>query len=280
MMVDNAILNLTQPAGELARLAIFLLDNFDGVGQGEPYRDIPPEGTIGWFKDLCERLAKQGGDLRRDCREATAAAQRYRDWLAENLDSMEASAAIGTENYNWYLKHVRLLPQTVDDLQAIGKREFHRYRFNYILDSYKNASLDELELTQSAEEHRRRTREAEAKTRKLVEELNLFTIPDYMPSEFESDVFLEPPRENGPPFLGGTPVSQRAEQSHPRVDTRAPLRCGNKEAARKSDASYARRECPRGRLGHVSRGDADPGRDCRGQSPRARTFLRGFDQAR
>jgi len=192
MMVDNAILNLTQPAGELARLAIFLLDNFDGVGQGEPYRDIPPEGTIGWFKDLCERLAKQGGDLRRDCREATAAAQRYRDWLAENLDSMEASAAIGTENYNWYLKHVRLLPQTVDDLQAIGKREFHRYRFNYILDSYKNASLDELELTQSAEEHRRRTREAEAKTRKLVEELNLFTIPDYMPSEFESDVFWSP----------------------------------------------------------------------------------------
>ena len=38
-MVQNAIENLTQPAGELARLAIFLLDHFDGVGQGEPYRD-------------------------------------------------------------------------------------------------------------------------------------------------------------------------------------------------------------------------------------------------
>ena len=191
-MVENAIENLTQPAGELAKLAIFLLDNFDGVGQGEPYRDNPPEGTIGWFKDLCGRLAKQGSDLLGDCREATAAAQRYRDWLAENLGSMEASAAIGTENYNWYLKHVRLLPQTVDDLQAIGRREFHRYRYNYILDRYKNASLDELELTQSAEEHRRRTREAEAKTRKLVEELDLFTIPDYMPDEFESDVFWSP----------------------------------------------------------------------------------------
>ncbi len=189
VMVDNAIENLTQPAGELARLAIFLLDNFDGVGQGEPYRDNPPEGTIGWFKELCERLAKQGSDLLGDCREATAAAGRYRDWLAENLDSMEASAAIGTENFNWYLKHVRLLPHTVDDLRAIGKREFHRYRFNYILDRHKNASLDELQLTQSAEEHRRRTREAEVKTRKLVEELDLFTIPDYMPDEFESDVF-------------------------------------------------------------------------------------------
>ena len=191
-MVGNAIENLTQPAGELARLAIFLLDNFDGVGQGEPYRDDPPEGTIGWFKDLCGRLAEQGSDLLDSCRQAMAAAQRYHDWLAENLDGMDPSAAIGTENYNWYLKHVRLLPHTVDDLQAIGKREFHRYRFNYILDRHKNASLDELELTQSAEQHRRRTHEAEAQTRELVEGLELFTIPDYMPDEFESDVFWSP----------------------------------------------------------------------------------------
>ena len=191
-MVENAIENLTQPAGELARLAIFLLDRFDGVGQGEPYRDTPPEGTIGWFEDLCGRLAQQGGDLLGDCREATAAARRYRDWLAGNLDGMEASAAIGTENFNWYLKHVRLLPYTVDDLEAIGRREFHRYRFNYILDRYKNRSLDELQLTQSAGEHRQRTREAEAETRALVEELDLLTIPDYMPDEFESDVFWSP----------------------------------------------------------------------------------------
>lgn len=191
-MVDNAIENLTQPAGELARLAIFLLDNFDGVGQGEPYRDDPPEGTIGWFEDLCGRLAKQGSDLLESCREATAAARRYRDWLAENLNSMDASAAIGTDNFNWYLKHVRLLPHTVDDLRAIGKREFHRYRFNYILDRHRNASLGELELTQSAEQHRQRTREAEARTRRLVEGLELFTIPDYMPDEFESDVFWSP----------------------------------------------------------------------------------------
>ena len=194
-MVDNAIENLTQPAGELARLAIFLLDRFDGVGQGEPYRDEPPAGTIGWFEDLCGRLAPGDSELLGDCREATASAQRYRDWLAENLDGMEASAAIGAENYNWYLKHVRLLPHTVDDLEAVGQREFHRYRFNYILDRYRNRSLDELELTQSAEQHRRRTLDAEARTRALIEELDLLTIPDYMPDEFESDVFWSPRAE-------------------------------------------------------------------------------------
>jgi hypothetical protein len=191
-IVNNAVENLTQPAGELARLAIFLLDNFDGVGQGEPYRDDPPEGTIGWFEDLCGRIAEEGDDLLADCRAATLAARRYRDWLSENLDTMDASAAIGAENFNWYLKHVRLLPHTVDDLRAIGQREFHRYRFDYILDRYKNASLDELELTQSAEQHRLRTREAEDRIRKLVADLRLFTVPDYMPDEFESDVFWSP----------------------------------------------------------------------------------------
>ena len=191
-MVDNAIENLTQPAGELARLAIFLLDRFDGVGQGEPYRDEPPAGTIGWFEDLCGRLAPGDSELLGDCREATASARRYRDWLAENLDGMEASAGIGAENYNWYLKHVRLLPHTVDDLEAIGQREFHRYRFNYILDRHRNRSLDELELTRSAGQHRQRTLDAEARTRALIEELGLLTIPDYMPDEFESDVFWSP----------------------------------------------------------------------------------------
>ncbi|MCZ0952197.1 MAG: DUF885 family protein, partial [Rhodospirillaceae bacterium] len=74
-------------------------------------------------------------------------------------------------------------------------REFHRYRFSYILDRYRNRSLDELELTQSAGQHRQRTLDAEARTRGLIEELGLLTIPDYMPDEFESDVFWSPRAE-------------------------------------------------------------------------------------
>lgn len=198
-IVDNAKANLTAPAGELADLAIFLLDNFDGVGQGEPYRDTPPEGTIGWFEDLCARLsddgqgnAGDGSELVDACEAAHRAAFNYRDWLLANREGMAAFAGIGATNFNWYLKHVRLLPHTVDDLRAIGEREFHRYRFDYILDRHKNAALPELPLTQSAEEHAQRTREAEAKTRKLIEDLHLLTIPAYMPESFESDVFWSP----------------------------------------------------------------------------------------
>src|SRR5690606_16595988 len=52
--------------------------------------------------------------------------------------------------------------------------------------------LDELSLTQSREQHRQRTREAEEKIRATVEDLELFTLPDWIPDEFESDVFWSP----------------------------------------------------------------------------------------
>lgn len=193
-IVDRATNNLKEPVGELATLAIFHLDNFDGVGQGEPYRDDPPAGTIGWFRDLCGRLHDNGenSELVADCRAATDSALRYRDWLTTNLDDMNASAAIGRENLQWNLRHVRLLPQSVDEIRRIGEREFHRYRFNYLVDRNKNESIDELSLTQSAEQHRDRTHEAEAQIRTLVAEQNLLTIPDYMPEEFETDTFWSP----------------------------------------------------------------------------------------
>jgi hypothetical protein len=191
-ILSQAEENLTDAVGELAKLAVFHLENFDGVGQGEPYRDRPPEGTIGWFEDLCGRLEARDSSLLGDCRDARAAAVEYRDWLNANLQKMDNSAAIGTENFNWYLKHVRLLPHTVEDLKRIGSREFHRYRYLYIVDRNRNERLPELELTRSAEQHERRTREAEQKIRGLVKEQDLLTIPDYMPDEFETDVFWSP----------------------------------------------------------------------------------------
>src|SRR5690606_36457767 len=62
----------------------------------------------------------------------------------------------------------------------------------YLVDRNKNKSLPELELTQSAEQHEQRTREAEEKIRRIVEEQYLFTFPDYTPDRFDTDVFWSP----------------------------------------------------------------------------------------
>jgi hypothetical protein len=191
-VMADAQKNLTEANGELTRLAIFYLENFDGVGQGEPYRDQPPEGTIGWYRDLCGRLQQHHADLVPSCAAAATAVAGYRDWLRANVESMPQSAAVGMENFNWYLQHVRLLPYDSEDLILLGERELHRYRLNYLVDRNRNRNLPELELTRTREQHEERTREAEEQIRAMVASQKLLTIPPATPSSFETDVFWSP----------------------------------------------------------------------------------------
>ena len=191
-ILRQAEVNLTEPSGELAALTIFHLDNFDGVGQGQPYRDDPPAGTIGWFRDVCERVAEaQPGDSEL-CSDALAGVVRYRDWLAAEQPGMSSSAGIGTENLEWYFRNVRLLPYGVADIALLGEREFHRYRAAYEITLNRNRDLPVLALTRTGEQHEQRTREAEQQIRDLIREQGLLTFPDDMPDSFETDTFWSP----------------------------------------------------------------------------------------
>jgi len=184
--------NLTEPTGELADLAIFHLDNFDGVGQGQPYRDDPPNGTIGWFRDLCTRVADAQPDDADLCAAALDGVVRYRDWLAAERSGMPSSAGIGTENLDWYFRNVRLLPYGVSEIVVLGEREFHRYRAAYEITRNRNRDLPELSLTRTREQHEARTREAEQQIRALIQEQGLLTFPDDMPEAFDTDTFWSP----------------------------------------------------------------------------------------
>jgi len=191
-LLRQAEVNLTDPSGELAGLAVFHLENFDGVGQGQPYRDAPPAGTIAWFVDLCGRVAAvqpEDSDL---CSAALDGVSRYRDWLQMELPAMSSSAGIGTENLEWYFRNVRLLPYGVQEIVALGEREFHRYRAAYQITLNRNRDLPELELTRTREQHERRTGEAERQIRVLIEEQDLLTFPADMPERFDTDTFWSP----------------------------------------------------------------------------------------
>ncbi len=74
----------------------------------------------------------------------------------------------------------------------LGEREFHRYRTAYEIVRNRNRNLPELELTTSAEQHERRTREAEAGIRQMVDEQQLLTLPADIPAAFETDTFWRP----------------------------------------------------------------------------------------
>ena len=191
-LLRQAEANLDDASGELAGLAIFHLDNFDGVGQGQPYRDEPPGGTIAWFADLCERVGESQSQDAQACEAALQAVVGYRDWLVAERPGMRSSAGIGSDNLEWYFRNVRLLPYGVTDIVLLGEREFHRYRAAYEIVRNRNARLPELELTRSAEQHEARTREAERQTLALIREQELLTLPDDLPDAFDSDTFWSP----------------------------------------------------------------------------------------
>jgi hypothetical protein len=190
-IMEQAKNNLTEPSKELAQLVVRHLEHYDGVGQGEPWRAVPPEGTLGWYRDLIERLTETHPNLVPLAKEALAAVEGYRDWLVGRLDQMTEPAWIGLEHYNWFLRKVRLMPYTVDDLQLLGEREFTRWRAFLAIEKNKNdhRGVPTLRLATSKEEYDARIREAEHQIRSLIAEQRLLTIPEDTPKGFETDAF-------------------------------------------------------------------------------------------
>jgi hypothetical protein len=189
-ILEQAKRNLTSGSAELAGIAIFHLERSDGVNQGEPRRDPPPEGILGWYNDLIGRLTKHHPDLVGHARQALAAVESYRDWLKQNENRMKEPAWVGLEQYQWCLKNVSLIPLTVDEVRWLGQRELARARTFLEIEENKNRSLPKLEPVTNAEEHARRVAEGEKLIRKVIQDQKLLTIPPDFPAEFETDAFF------------------------------------------------------------------------------------------
>jgi uncharacterized protein (DUF885 family) len=188
-VLDQARGNLTEMPGELANMAIRQLEKSDGVNQGEPRRAVPPEGVIGWYQDFVERVSKQQPDLAADAKAALTAVQGYRDWLRKQVPSLEPSAGVGLDHYGWFVRNVRLMPFTVDDVRLIGLRELERGRTLLKIEQHRNRALPQIEPAKTAEEHERRTREAERLIREFIVREKILTLPPDLPAEFETDAF-------------------------------------------------------------------------------------------
>lgn len=188
-ILEQAKINLTAVAKALADITIRRLERSDGVNQGEPRRDVPPEGVIGWYKDLISRLKQHHPELLADANQALSSVEDFRDWLKTNIIRMTASVSIGLDNYNWYLKNVRLMPYTVDDVLKIAEIELYRTLTFLRIEQHRNRNLPKQEPASTAEEHERRVQEAETLIRSFIEKHDLLTIPDYMPPQFDTDAF-------------------------------------------------------------------------------------------
>lgn len=189
-ILEEARLQLTRPSAELAGMAIFHLTRSDEVNQGEPRRPRPPAGVLGWYDDLLQRAQAEDRALVADVQRARDAVQAFHDWLVAERPRMTEPAAIGLEDYLWYVRNVRLIDITLDELRTLGDREIERARTLLAIERHRNRDLPELVPVTTAEEHERRTREAETLIREFTARKRILTLPEDLPAQYETDAFF------------------------------------------------------------------------------------------
>jgi hypothetical protein len=198
----QAKINLDSGAADYADLAIHSLSRGDGVGHGMPYRSVEPAGLIGWFSDLRGRAQKQQPMLVADIRAAESAIEDYRRWLVANRPKMTARAGVGKPAYDWFLRNVRLMPYSSDEIVDLGQRELERHWAFYALERHRNRNLPELQLPKSQEEYEAQLAGTDGKIRKWLTDEGFVTIPDYIPKTWQEMGFNAPwiVRPKGPMF--------------------------------------------------------------------------------
>ena len=187
LLVEQAKNNLTEVAADYADLAIFNLVNADGVGHGFPYRSPPPPGVIGWYADLAGRAEEQQPELLEDIAAAKQSVESLYAWLMENRDGMTGLGGVGEDNFNWYLKHVKLMPYDTDQIVTLGLRELDRLWTVLALEQHRNRHLPKVELPGSGEEYAARLAETDKRVREFLVEQEVITIPDYV-QELDTNV--------------------------------------------------------------------------------------------
>jgi uncharacterized protein (DUF885 family) len=171
-LLKQGLSNLQNPVKLYAQLAI------------DSARSIDP-----LFKDSLMALDQGLSPNERDALvkardEALAAVHAYADELEKRLPKMVDFAPMGEANYNYYLKHVLLLPLNASEVEMIGRVENARYRALEALlpdpkladpdpSRSKNIPPDQASFLKAYE-----SREAEMIA--FLKEHNLVTIPDYL----------------------------------------------------------------------------------------------------
>lgn len=115
---------------------------------------------------------------------ALTALHNYADELEKRLPKMVDFSPMGEANYNYYLKHVLLLPLNGSEVETIGRAELARYRaLEALLPDPKLADPDPKRAGQippDQESFLKAYESREAEMISFLKEHSLVTLPDYL----------------------------------------------------------------------------------------------------
>lgn len=181
--LEAARTNLTEVAEDYADLAIRSLTLSDGVENGYPYRESPPDGVIGWFDDFNARAAAQP-DLRDEISAALAAIRDFHTWLVDNRKQMTGQNGVGKDALDWWVQNALLLPYTSEQMVVLAERELERMWGFYALERHRNRDLPEIEISASRDDYQQRIADTDKLVKDWLRGEAIISIPEYIPGDW------------------------------------------------------------------------------------------------
>ena len=97
------------------------------------------------WKERSRRISKARTIARRRRAQGAQATDEFRQWLEAEAPSKRGPSGVGKENYDWYMKHVHLVPYTWEQQVTLLRRELERARASLALEEFRNRKLPPLE---------------------------------------------------------------------------------------------------------------------------------------
>ncbi|HYX19482.1 MAG TPA: DUF885 family protein [Thermoanaerobaculia bacterium] len=127
--------------------------------------------------------AKAPAALRANVDAARKATDDLVAWLDERAASKNGPSGVGIANYDWYLKHVQLVPYTWAEVVTLMERELARSRALLAMEEIRNAALPPLVPVASADEYDRRFNAAVTEYMAFLKDREILTVtPDMDPA--------------------------------------------------------------------------------------------------
>lgn len=187
----QARVNLTDPRGDLARLAI-----------------VQKQVEINVFGELAASAEKLQPELAEPARRAQAAAAEFKAWLESIEAGLPAHGGVGRDNYAWYLKNVLLLPYTPEQVETIGEREYQRQVAFLKIEEHRNRGIPMPEPVTTRAEFDAKRKAEDEHLLKLLRDGQWVTIPDYVAHDPEEGPYQFPfERDPSKPGLFDPPLN-------------------------------------------------------------------------
>ena len=105
---------------------------------------------------------------------------------------MTAQNGVGEKALDWYLKYVKMIPHTSEEILVLAERERQRLLAYYSLERHRNRNLPEIKLPNSQAEYEQRLVSTDSNIRRFLVDEEFITIPDYIPSDWQEMGFNVP----------------------------------------------------------------------------------------